>query len=157
MVRKIISIILCVLFVASLPLATNAESYTAANFFDHEKVDVFKSLLNDISIFDNYVLFKYNESYIMLVGDLEFEDNTFVCSESCLVYELTDSDLLNYTVDSITLDVNNKIYYSDLGNSLDLYSRLDIFSFIMVVLLFVISLCCLVRPVFNFVLRFKGR
>lgn len=158
MVRKIISIILCVLFVASLPLATNAESYTAADTFDHSKADIFKSLLNDVSIFDHYVLFKSSDdSYFMIVGDLVKQDDKFVSSESCTVYKLSDDQFTFYTDNQVSVSLNNQIYYSDLGSTFDLYTRFDLFSFIAIILLSIIALCCLIRPIFNFVLRLKGK
>lgn len=164
MVRKVIGFFSVML----LLLCGAAATASAESVYEGTISSTYTSLAEQIYIspFDDYVFFRSGQySYKLVVGDLEYNDHQFSLSENGQVYTITQvnsgfgsSSYYSYTVSyvsSFSLSTNDCLVYSNLGGYPILNSNSDLYFFVIVVLLSVISICLLIRPVFNFVMRFR--
>ena len=84
----------------------------------------FRDLVGGLSFNDNYVAFRSGQNtYVMVVGDLVYNNGLFTSENSCKVYTFTNTTGTNsyyrYDISSISsfyLDAEDKIVYSDLGD-----------------------------------------
>lgn len=86
-------------------------------------IQYFKDSVANIPLGDHYVAFRSDQySYTMVVGDISFNNGIFTATDSCTVYTLQNTgnynSYYNYTqstIDSFSLNPDDKIIYSDLG------------------------------------------
>lgn len=160
MVRKITAC-LVVLLALICGLTTSAQAATH-QVYDNGSLSTtyityFKDILSGASINENYVAFRSGQySYSMIVGDLEFNNNSFTSSGSCKEYIFSTSGNYNsqYTyevkeLNNFSLDVSNQIIYSDIGEYPQLIERGAKIEFITAVLLCVLGLSAFIIRVFN--------
>lgn len=144
MVRKIIALAFCAVILLGFAHGSRANAYSVYDGnMSSTYVTYFKDILSGVDFTDNYVAFRSsNYEYIMVVGELTFENNTFSLTGDGTIYTFnTDGNYnSNYTYDvdtisNFTLTPNNRILYSDLGSYPQLVSRGDKYEMLTTVLL----------------------
>lgn len=165
MVWSRLSKIICVCVLVCTVCATTANAasiYTNGNI-NNTYTTIFRDVIGGLGPFNDYVFFRSGEyDYTLVAGDLSFDGSRFSLDGAGVEYVLTYSsgytnNIYNYRVNDIssfTLDTGNYLVYSNLGNYPQLESRevhYEIFTLFVIV---VIGLCALIRPLFNFVLRY---
>lgn len=121
----------------------------------------FNQILTKHSPIEDYIVFRNGQyDYIMLVGDLYLNGSTFTGSDLTEYSIRTDSSNYNSTYklytstgNSLDLNVNNNIIYSNLGSFPNIIERGDIYEFNTLFTFIIIGLCVLVRPMFKFTYR----
>lgn len=136
MVRQIRTAV-CLLAILLLLCATGTVAQAASyDVYDgnpnNTYIQYFRDILSGISITENYVVFRSGQyEYKMVVGDIVQNNGLFTSETECDVYTFsqTDSGYSGYytynvsTIDSLVVDSENKIVYSDLGNYPQLEER----------------------------------
>ena len=129
-------------------------------------IDIFKQF--DISINDDYVFFRSEQyQYTMLVGDIDYSNDTFTLNGNGKLYTLVYNTGTGYgantyysrnvsDVSSYSITTGGRLVYSNLGDFPILSERGDIYAYTSAFLLSVIFLCSVVGAVFGFVLRPRG-
>ena len=161
MVRKIIKIAICVLVCcACLSSTTNAIDYNVYDgSFSNTYVTYFRDILSNVSILENYVCFRSGQyEYIMLVGDIQYQDNQFLIPDTATAYTFDLGTGFNsnvtYSVSEINasrvFNNNNYIIYSNLGNFPQLEARGDRFETLQTVIIVTACLCVVLRSIFYY-------
>ena len=162
MVRKVIVIISCLVLIFAFGVTAQAAThnvYTDGNI-SSTYVTYFKDILSGVSFKDNYVAFRSGQySYTMVVGDLEYDENskTFTLSSPGREYSFTTNNSgynSYYSYDSVTIDsfelrVDNNIIYSDLGYFPQLIERGAKYEMLSAVLIVVALLGVVIGRIFK--------
>lgn len=169
MVRKIgkksISAIIVIALLTVLAVQTFAESPYKGSFGS-----TYLTFFEDIpvSALDDYVVYRSeNNAYVMVVGDLIFENNSFYSSEPCSKYviqQVSSSSSGSYQsyysyyvieISSFNLTCSDILVYSNLGDYPALSSKSDNYTFALLIIFSILFLCILLYRVFKFNLRYK--
>lgn len=169
MVRKVgkksISAIIVIALLTVLAVQTFAESPYKGTFSS-----TYLTFFEDIpvSVLDDYVVYRSdNNSYVMVVGDLTFDNNTFSSSELCTKYviqQVSSSSSVSYQsyysysvtdISSFNLSCSDILIYSNLGDYPALSSKSDSYIFTLLFVISVVCLCILLYRVFKFNLRYR--
>lgn len=134
-------------------MATQAYAYSAYDgSISSTYITYYRDILSKISVFDDYVVFRSDQNaYIMAVGDLTVNGNTFTGKDIELITISTNGNYNSYYVISSTevqnfqLDTRGNIVYSSLGDFPALEGRSDILEFTALFVWLVIALCMFVR------------
>lgn len=152
MVRKVSSLIVCLLLICAIGTTAKAATY---DVYDgnpsNTYIQYFKDIISGIGFDDHYVAFRANQyDYVMLVGDLEYSNGVFTTNDTVTIYTIGNNGNYNsnytYKVEydkNITVRPNDKLLYSDLGEYPELIERGAKYE-ILTTLLLVISLLGLV-------------
>lgn len=118
------------------------------------QLQYFRDIIPGIGLGEHYVAFRSGQyTYDMLVGDISYDNGIFSSADSCTVYHLETSNSYNgyyvysvSTIDSISLNPEDKIIYSDLGHFPQLEERGAKYEILTTIL---IATCCVVFVVRN--------
>lgn len=127
----------------------------------------FKDIVAGLPITDNYVFFRSDDRvYTMYTGDLLYTHGKFELIGEGKEYVITQTQqssgspsyyaFSSGVISGAVVSVGDKLVYSDLGDYPRLEERGVLFEFVTTFLLCVFACCALVRPIFNFVLRFRN-
>lgn len=94
-------------------------------------IQYFKDIISGIRFNENYVAFRSAQNeYILVVGDLEYNDGIFVLNETGRIYTMSSENSYNSyykyersSIDTFELNPRDKIVYSDLGEFPQLVER----------------------------------
>lgn len=163
----IVSLLVC--FVMAMPLQAQASTYSPYNDgnIGTTQLQYFRDIVSGLSINDSYVACRTGRyEYQLFAGDIKYSNNKFVGASSgsiITVYTIdTDTNSFgsySYTVttdNNFSLNANNYLVYSNLGNYPSLEERSVIYDFSSLVILAVIALCALLRPLFSFIYRLRS-
>lgn len=162
MVRKIVGIFCCTLALITALCGT----VQAATHSVYENGNLsttyltyFKDIVSGIGFNENYVAFRSGQySYTLVVGDLDFNNNTFTLNGTGKEYEYStttstyNSQYYYYVKDisNFSLEVDNQIIYSDLGHYPQLVERGAKYEMLSAVLLCIICLSVVIRRIFYY-------
>ncbi len=162
MVRKILTIFVCLLVFCAAMCGTtqaatngNNSNYVCSNLpIETSVVEFFKSFDSEISLNDNYVLFRLNEdTYIFVIGDLKFNENKkIVCNSVCSIYNYQpniNNLTFNTECNNFELDCSNCVVYSNLGHYPELINRGDKVEEITLFIIVIALLCVIVFRIFR--------
>ena len=127
----------------------------------------FKDIVAGISIFDDYLFYRSSDNtYTLVVGDLKLNGTTFVLDGTGVEYEISQNSGSGYnnsyyslgvsSVSDLTIRARDYLVYSNLGHYPRLEERGVVYEFALLTAFIVFGVCCLVRPISNFVLRFRN-
>lgn len=131
-VRKIVCLLAIIVLLGGFATTANAASYTAYDGTpSNTYIQYYRDILSGLSITDNYVVFRADQNkYIMVVGDIVYNNGLFTSDQKCTTYTMqSDGNYNSYysytigSIDSLVLDVNDRIVYSDLGTYPQLEER----------------------------------
>lgn len=159
MVRKIICLSVALLLLLS-PLcgAAGAESYSAyEGTISSTYLTYFKDIVPNIPFTYHYVAFRSGQyEYTMIVGEIYFNNGLFSADDTCTVYSFTSSNSYNSyysynvsTISDFSLNAEDKIIYSDIGNYPQLEERGQKYEILTTVLLLIVCLCVVVGRIFS--------
>ena len=159
-VRKFITVLVAgMITAAALCGSVSAATYeTYEGNISSTQLTYFRDILPGTSILDNYVVFRDGQySYQMVVGELDYSNGVFTLNEPGRIYTInTNSSYNSYytysntTIDSFTLNVDNSIVYSDLGEFPQLEERGQRYEILQTVLIVICCVCVIVRSIFFF-------
>lgn len=170
--QRLRSVSLCLCFVlvlcAALTGQAHATTYTPykQGNISSSQLSIFRDIVAKLSINDSYVAFRNGQyDYKLVVGDLKADSNTIMGKDSSTrvkVYTIDSNNssynsTYDYTVtteQNFALNASNLLVYSNLGDYPSLEERSLTYAFITMLIVIIIGICALIRPVFNFVLRY---
>lgn len=132
MVRKVRVMLAILCLLCATGTVAQAASYTAYDGNpSNTYITYYRDILAGVPITDNYVVFRSSQyEYIMVTGDLVYNNGLFTSDKECTTYTIATSGNYNqsysYNIGSITsfvLDSGDEIVYSDLGNYPQLEER----------------------------------
>lgn len=138
-----------------------ASVYTEGNI-SNTYTTIFQDVIDGLNPLDDYVFYRSgNYEYRMYVGDLDLSGNLFTGQDLdlyILKYSQSGYNQTSYTYEksdgqSIYLDVGSNLVYSNLGGYPSLVERGEFLDLAKIIFMFIIALCCLIRPIFNFTWR----
>lgn len=138
-----------------------ASVYTEGNI-SNTYTTIFQDVLDGLNPLDDYIFYRSeNYEYRMYVGDLDLSDTLFVGQDLDLYilrYSQSGYSSTSYVYErssgqSLSVDVGSHLVYSNLGGYPSLVERGDFIGLSQIILLFIVSLCCLIRPVMSFTWR----
>lgn len=144
MVRKVRIMLAIVALVCAIGTTAHAASYTPYDGNpSNTYIQYFKDIVAGISLKDNYVAFRAGQNeYIMCVGDLEHDGERIVLQGTGVLYRIaTDGNYnANYTYEvqdttDFSLNINNRIIYTDVGGYPQLMDRGAIYETYAVILI----------------------
>lgn len=164
--RKMTLVLLaCLLLV---PLGTAKASAVYDGTISTTYLTIFKDALASVPVTDDYVFYRSDEyEYVMVTGDIEYNGTMFQMFETGTAYILNYQtsgynqpnyyhwDVVEYV--GFGLDPTDHLVYSNLGDFPRLEGRGDVYEFSTLVLCASVSLCMLLRSLFGFVYRNRGR
>lgn len=163
MARKIICIIaiMCV----CLSMTSNAFAYTSYDQGNMSTtyISYFDDIVDGLPINYNYVATRSSQyDYILHASDtLKFADGVFT-SENGTTYKITTSSGYNSTYSykvlteyNFTLDTNDQMVYSNIGDYPRLDERGSLYEYALIVTAIICCICLLIRPIFKYVLRIR--
>lgn len=147
----------------AVPVQASAYSVYPDGNISTTYLSIFEDVINKLPSNYDYVFFRSNQyEYTLIAGELSFDDGTFT-AESYDEYLLTytqagygQTSVYDYSKTSwsdLLLDVNNRLVYSNLGDYPDLIERGSKYEFTTISIIFIMLLCFIIRPVFEFVMR----
>lgn len=153
----------------AMPLQAQASTYspyTDGNI-GTTQLQYFRDIISNLGINDSYVASRTGRyTYQLFVGDIKYSNGQFVCSQQgsvITVYTInTDTNSFgtytyNVSTDNnFTFNASNFLVYSNLGDYPSLEERSVIYEFSTFFIIAVVSLCALLRPLFNFVYRTRN-
>lgn len=122
-----------------------------------------------ISLGDEYVFFRDSQyGYTLVTGDLVYQNGNFSLNGTGKQYNFdavtsgSYGSVTYYTftttdISTFNLATNNRLVYSSLGNYPTLYERGVIYEEITLLVLCIGFVCYIVRSLFSFLLRYRGR
>lgn len=166
MVRKSLILRLVALacaLAAMLPLAaaaSAAEYNVYAGNLSGTYTDYARDLLGSVGLEDSYLFFRSGQyEYILLVGDLTYENGVFSAPAAMEYKFLTGTNYgtdYSYTVtevSDVSLSPGRGMVYSDLGDYPELRDPSQLLELVQVFLLAMYGVMFLVHCIFSFVLR----
>lgn len=127
-------------------------------------ITIFKDILNNEKSNIDYVFFRSGQyEYTMVTGDLNYDGGTFT-SEGKYKKYIVSTSTGNYgnnnylygvssRTDDFSLNTSGYMVYSNLGEYPTLIERGSFYELSIFILAILFALCCLIRPIFKFVLR----
>lgn len=166
MVRKISAICLLIgsLLFAS-PMQTYANSIYEDGNISSTFLDIATDLTNNISVSDDYIFFRSGQyDYTFIYGNIDFTDGVFSSSTYNKIIITTNTSGYNQTRyhyeysqgSNLSLTTSDYLVYSNLGHYPNLIERGVYYEYTSLFVFVVVALCMLMRPIFNFVLRFRN-
>lgn len=157
MVRKVRVFVAILLLLCATGTVAQAATYdvydgTPSNTY----IQYYRDILGGLSITDNYVVFRADQNkYIMVVGDIVYNNGLFTSDEKCTTYIMqSDGNYNSYytytigSIDSLVLDVNDRIVYSDLGTYPQLEERGAKYEILTTILLVAVCVAFVCRSIF---------
>lgn len=160
--KKILAFI-CVCVIA-LSSAKHTFAYTIYDgTISNTYLTYFEGILSKSSINDDYLILRSGQNeYVMVVGDLTYNNKNFVGSSLTEYKFYTESTNYNSqyrftetTNVSINQNTNNYIVYSNLGPYPDIIERSSYYEMSLLFAFVVFGICMLMRPIFKYTYR-KG-
>lgn len=163
MVRRAIRVLCAVCALAAmlaLPAAASAYTVYQEGNISSTYTTIFRDLMPQRKIQEDYVFFRSGQyEYVMLVGELEYQDGLFF-GDTAREYKIITNNGYNngyeYTVQEVTdvaLAPGTSLIYSNLGHYPELQEQRDYFLFAQVFLMVVYLCLILLAPVMRFPLR----
>ena len=158
--RGSVSVLLATCLLAGAQ-TVRASVYTEGNI-SSTYTTIFQDVIDGLNPLDDYVFYRSgNYEYRMYVGDLDLSNSLFTGQDLdlyILKYNQSGYNQTSYTYEksngqSIYLDVGSNLVYSNLGGYPSLVERGDFLVLSQIIFMFIIVLCCLIRPIFNFTWR----
>ena len=156
MVRKIITVLLCIAVLSAVPISASAAAYDVD--ISDSTLNVVRGLLvRNYGLRTSYVAYRDPQSsdVILVIGeDLVLSEGivTFTDCDKYLVQ--SSSELrLSFDVDGSLDLTDGSCIYSNLGYYPDLISKVDYYSYAIFILLFVALCVYLLRSIFSFTMR----
>lgn len=163
MVRKITVVLACMLLLLCGAAATASATDVYQGTISSNFYDIFDDIY--ITASDDYVFFRSGQyEYILLVGDLDYDNNRFDLAGDGKIYKITQNSGNNYNthytyevsdVSSYFLNTKGLLVYSNMGDYPTLNTTDYLYGYLLVFVLVVLSFGFLLRPLFNFVLRLR--
>lgn len=160
MVRKIV-VLLASLMLLALPISAKAYNVYEGNI-STTYVTFFEDIANNISIDDDYVVFRSGQyEYLMVVGDIDYKNNSFTSGSEVTVYEISTNNTnynnyYQYEVrkeNGFSLTSGSALIYSNLGGYPNFIERGDIFELSSFIILLVGLLVFFVHNIFSYTYR----
>lgn len=163
MVRKVSCVLICMLLLLCGAAATASATDVYQGTISSTFADIFDDVV--IPVGDDYVFFRSGQyEYSLLVGDLDYNGGRFDLVGEGKIYKVTQNSGNNYNthylydvldVSSYFVNTNGILVYSNLGDFPTLNTYDNLYDYMIVVILCIMGCCCLIRPLFNFVLRYR--
>lgn len=164
------SIIVCLSLFIAFGYSATAHATTYTPYYDGNisstYLTIFRDIVADLPVNQSYVFFRSGRyDYTLFAGDLKCTDTSFYgmsTDTQVTKYNIstnTNTGSYAYSVDTETnfsLNATNYLVYSNLGNYPRLEERSVDYAFCSLIVISVVALCMLMRPLFAFVLRFRG-
>lgn len=157
MVRKVIVICSLILMLAhGFAVQASAEPYQAyQGNIGTSYLTYFQDLLPKLKLNDHYVFFRSDQyEYMMVVGDLEYNDGIITSADTVTVYTLTSNSSYNSyyaynvsTLDEFTLYTSDILIYSDIGNFPELEERGHKYEVLQTITFGLLMLCIVVNRI----------
>lgn len=162
-VRALCALVCVLCCLAAVPLAASAATVYEGNI-STTYITIFRDVASKLPIGTDYVFFRSGQyEYLLVAGNLTWSGSMFTGSD-VTQYILTFDGNYNSTyefgtvaLDTFSLAPGSTLVYSNLGDFPDLYERND---YNETAAVFALALMCasnLLRPIFDFVLRFRQK
>lgn len=160
MVRKISAVIVCVLLIATMVAPVHAYTHQVydGGALSGNYLTYYKDILSGVPFKDNYVAFRDSQySYIMVVGELECNGEIITLKEQGKAY-IFRTENQNYgsqyryyveDISNFSVDTNNYIVYSDVGDYPQLMERGAKYEVVTAVLIVISLLCVVIGRIFR--------
>lgn len=149
-----------------LPLASHALAYTSYDdgTMSTTYVTYFEDIVDTLPIGHSYVASRTGQyEYILCSSDsLKYDLNGGFVADESTIYTFTVASGYNSSysysvrvVDSFELDTSGMMVYSNLGDYPSLDDRGSVYEYALLLAFVVGGICCLIRPIFKYVLRIR--
>lgn len=158
----------CVAVLLASVLLARAQTVQASVYDDgnisNTYTQIFQDILDGLSPMDDYLFYRSGDyEYRMYVGDLECTGTTFTGSNLDLyILNYTQSGYTSsvynyekYSGQSVNVNCGSLLVYSNIGGYPTLIERGSYLEVAEIFLLVLVALCCLIRPIFGFTMRFS--
>lgn len=158
MVRKVSALFFCVALFFAFGITAHAQTYTPyEGTMSSSYVSYFKDILSGVGFDKNYVALRSGQyEYVMVVGDLEYDGNSFTSNGTATVYTITNSGNYNSSysynvseISSLSITPDDKIIYSDLGQFPQLMERGAKYEMLSAVLMLICLLGVVIGRIFD--------
>lgn len=161
MVRKIVAVAFCVVILFAIGEGSHANAYSIYEDgnISSTYVTYFRDIVAGIGFNENYVAFRAGQyEYVMVVGQLEYSGGSFtLVGDSATVYTFSQettgyNSRYRYdvtSIDTFSLDTNNRVIYSDLGDYPQLVSRGEKYEMLNTLLIIILLLSFVVFNMFR--------
>lgn len=163
--RKMRLLVVCCTLAAMLAMPASASAYAVYDEgnISSTYITIFRDLMPKRKIQDDYIFFRSGQyEYVMLVGELEYQDGVF-WGDAATEYRIltnngynTDYDYTVRDVSDVSLVPGTSLIYSNLGQYPELQDQQDYLLFAQVFILFLYLCLILLAPVMRFPLRNRG-
>lgn len=163
--KRLVAIIcLCLAIAIAMPGKTFAYSVYSEGTLSSTYITYFKDIVAGLDPSQKYVAYRSGQySYTLAVGNLSISGTTISSSDTVTlyVYESSSSGYSSnytYSVSTVTdfsLDIDNYIVYSNLGNYPILEERGVIYEYTFLYVAIIIGLCMFIRSIFSFTYRLR--
>lgn len=157
--RKVIFFVCALALVFALCVTAQAATHTIYDGnMSSTYVTYFRDIVSGIGFTDNYIAFRSGQyEYTMVVGKLEYDGVTFSLTgsgkEYTIVYNSQYSSTYQYRctdISNFSVDVGNRILYSDVGNYPQLVERGAKYEMFTAVLVCTALLCIVINRIFYY-------
>lgn len=166
MVRRAIRVLCSVCALAAMlamPAAASAYTVYQEGNISSTYTTIFRDLMPKRKIQEDYIFFRSGAyEYVMLVGELEYQDGVF-WGDAATEYRIMTNNGYNndyeYSVrevSDVSLVPGSSLIYSNLGQYPELQDQQDYLLFAQVFILFLYLCLILLAPVMRFPLRNRG-
>lgn len=156
MVRKVMAV--CIALAVALSAAAHASAATAQIYEGNISTSMtayFSDILLKVPPTLNYVLIRSGQyTYVMYVGEFSWDGSTFYAT-SADAYAITTNSGYNSvysfnvsTISDLTIRPGDYLVYSDLGPFPGLREPVEVWGYLLLIALFILLLCNLIRPIF---------
>lgn len=155
MVRKVIVTLAAFALIACCASTVQAASTPYAGNISTTYVTYFKDILSTVDPGKDYVAYRATQySYVMVVGEIEFQDNTFtgkgkqytISTDSGYNNELT---YIVSDVDYFSLSVTDELVYSNLGDYPQLIDLGEHYEILQTITLWIALCMCVIWRIFR--------
>lgn len=163
--RVMVAMMSCCVMLLAYTTDTFAYSIYSEGNISSTYTTIFEDIVQGLSSSDDYVFWRSGQyEYTMITGNLELYGSTFSSPDLVTEYSITTGTGYNsyytYTVtediSAFTLNSENYLVYSNLGNYPILIERGALYEYSTLATLIIIGCCLLLRPMFDFVLRYRN-
>lgn len=166
MVRRAVRVLCAVCALAvmlAMPASASAYAVYDEGNISSTYITIFRDLMPKRKIQEDYIFFRSGAyEYVMLVGELEYQDGVF-WGDAATEYRIltnngynTDYDYTVRDVTDVSLVPGTSLIYSNLGQYPELQNQQDYLLFAQVFILFLYLCLILLAPVMRFPLRNRG-
>lgn len=160
MVRQVKILVVMLVLITALCGTVQASTHTVYDngTLSTTYITYFKDILSGAKFNDNYIAFRSEQNeYTMVVGKLEYTNNTIKSTDECKHYRFYQVTTSGYnstyyydvtSIDEFSLDTGNYILYSDVGDYPQLIERGAKYEMLSAVLLIIIMLSVVIRRIF---------